>query len=73
MVDRKQPKRTTKLQLMLDDDELRAIDDWRFEHRLPSRAAALRELVRRGLTSREFNEPPKDLTTREFRVVEPEE
>jgi len=42
-------KRTEKLQLLLDDEELRAIDDWRFEHRMPSRAAAIRELLRRGL------------------------
>ena len=42
-------KRTEKLQLMLNDEELRAIDDWRFANRLPSRAAAIRELLRRGL------------------------
>jgi hypothetical protein len=42
-------KRTIKLQLMLDPQELELIDDWRFENRLPSRAAAIRELVRRGL------------------------
>ena len=33
-------KRTEKLQLMIDEEELKAIDDWRFENRLPSRAAA---------------------------------
>ena len=34
---------------MLDDDELAAIDDWRFKRRMPSRAAAIRELLRLGL------------------------
>jgi hypothetical protein len=34
---------------MLDESELRAIDAWRFKYRLPSRAAAIRELIRRGL------------------------
>jgi hypothetical protein len=42
-------KRSEKLQLMLDEDELWAIDEWRFKHRMPSRAAAIRELLRRGL------------------------
>ena len=64
------PKRTEKLQLMLDIEELTAIDDWRFENRLPSRAAAIRELIRRGLTSEEFDDPPGDAPSGEFRVVE---
>lgn len=66
------PKRTEKLQLMLDPGELQAIDDWRFENRLPSRAAAIRELLRRGLVSKGFEEPPTDAASGEFRVVEPE-
>lgn len=45
-------KRTEKLQVMLSDEELQAIDDWRFAHRLPTRAAAIRELLKRGLRSR---------------------
>ncbi len=66
------PKRTEKLQLMLDDLEMEAIDDWRFRHRMPSRAAAIRELIRRGLEAREFDEPETDKTSTEFRVVEPD-
>lgn len=42
-------KRTEKFQLLLSDEELVILDDWRFEHRMPSRAAALRELLRQGL------------------------
>jgi hypothetical protein len=34
---------------MLDADELKALDDFRYAHRMPSRAAAIRELLRRGL------------------------
>jgi hypothetical protein len=70
MSDAKPPKRTEKLQLMLDLDELQAIDDWRFENRLPSRAAAIRELLRRGLIAPGFDEPPSDAASGEFRVTE---
>ena len=69
MSDGKRPqKRTEKLQLMLDVEELNAIDDWRFENRLPSRAAAIRELIRRGLSADEFDDPPQDAASGEFRV-----
>lgn len=64
------PKRTEKLQIMFDDEELQAIEDWRFENRLPSRAAAIRELIRRGLKSKEFDEPPTDAPSGDFRVVD---
>jgi hypothetical protein len=43
--------REGRLQIMLDDDELSAIDDWRFQKRMPSRAAAVRELLRLGLAA----------------------
>ncbi|MEO9459726.1 MAG: hypothetical protein ABJE63_01215 [Lentilitoribacter sp.] len=64
-------KRTEKLQLMLSDEEVKAIDDWRFEHRLPSRAAAIRELISRGLHTEEFTEPAKDKATGDFAVTTP--
>ena len=70
MTEARPPKRTQKLQLMLDAEELRAIDDWRFENRLPSRAAAIRELLRRGLIAGGFDEPPSDAPSGEFRVVD---
>ena len=35
--------------IMLDEDELKALDDFRYTNRMPSRAAAVRELLRRGL------------------------
>ena len=42
-------QRGERLQVMLEDDELKALDDFRFANRMPSRAAAVRELLRRGL------------------------
>lgn len=43
--------RPERLQVMLSPEELRALDDWRFVKRMPSRAAAIRELLRRGLAT----------------------
>lgn len=42
-------KRTSKLQIYFNDAELMMIDEWRFKYRLPSRAAAIRALIGRGL------------------------
>jgi hypothetical protein len=44
-----QKERSYRLQVHVSDDEERAIEDFRFRERLPSRAAAIRELLRRGL------------------------
>lgn len=43
--------RPERLQIMLSEDELAAVDDWRFQRRMPSRAAAVRELLKRGLAA----------------------
>lgn len=43
--------RGERLQIMLTDEELKALDDWRFARRMPSRAAAVRELLKRGLAA----------------------
>jgi len=42
--------RGERLQIMLSPEELTTIDDFRFKHRMPTRAAAVRELMRLGLT-----------------------
>jgi hypothetical protein len=68
MASRERGKRTEKLQLMLNDDELMAIDDWRFAHRIPTRAATIRELLRRGLNTAEI-ETPRQLTTHDYGVI----
>ncbi len=42
--------REERLQVMLSPEELSALDDFRFKHRMPTRAAAVRELLKQGLT-----------------------
>ena len=39
---------------MLNADELVAVDDFRFKKRMPSRASAVRELLKRGLAAEGF-------------------
>jgi hypothetical protein len=43
--------RGERLQIMLSPEELKAVDDFRFKQRMPSRAAAVRELFRIGLAN----------------------
>ena len=43
--------RGERLQIMLSPEELAAVDDFRFKQRMPSRAAAVRDLLRLGLAS----------------------
>jgi hypothetical protein len=43
--------RGERLQIMLTPEELSAVDDFRFRQRMPSRAAAVRELFRLGLAT----------------------
>ena len=46
--------RGERLQIMLTAEELSALDDWRFDKRMPSRASAVRELLKRGLQAEGF-------------------
>jgi hypothetical protein len=46
--------RDLRMQIMLQPEELKAIEDWRFTRRMPSRASAVRELIRRGLAAEGF-------------------
>jgi hypothetical protein len=46
--------RGERLQIMLDVEELALVDDFRFKKRMPSRAAAVRELFKRGLAAEGF-------------------
>ena len=46
--------RGERLQIMLTKEELEALDNWRFSRRMPSRAAAIRELLKRGLAAEGF-------------------
>jgi hypothetical protein len=43
--------REERLQIMLSPEELAVVDNYRFSQRMPSRAAAVRDLLRLGLAS----------------------
>jgi hypothetical protein len=47
-----QDLRAERLQIMLSPEELQVIDDFRFQHRMPTRAAAVRELLKMGLAAK---------------------
>ena len=47
-------ERGERLQIMLSAEELVALDDFRFKRRMPSRASAVRELLKRGLAAEGF-------------------
>jgi hypothetical protein len=64
-------QRGERLQLMLDDDELKALDDFRFAARMPSRAAAVRELLRRGLAGGGFGADMTGAQSKAFGVLKP--
>ena len=62
--------RPERLQIMLSEDELAAVDDWRFQRRMPSRAAAVRELLKRGLAAEGFTLAESGVKSQEFGVTE---
>jgi hypothetical protein len=62
--------RAERLQIMLTEDELRVLDDWRFTRRMPSRAAAVRELLTRGLAADGFLESDAGMRSKDYSVVE---
>lgn len=62
--------RGERLQIMLAAEELQAVDDWRFTRRMPSRAAAVRELLRRGLEAEGFSTALAGRKSESFGVIE---
>jgi hypothetical protein len=62
--------RGERLQIMLNSAELAALDDWRFKKRMPSRAAAIREILRRGLAAEGFDLADRDTLSKDFGVVD---
>jgi hypothetical protein len=62
--------RDERLQIMLSDEELMALDDWRFAMRMPSRAAAIRELLRRGLADIDLKKAANGRKSKDFGVME---
>jgi metal-responsive CopG/Arc/MetJ family transcriptional regulator len=64
------PNRGERLQIMLTDDELKAVDDWRFTARMPSRASAVRELLKRGLTAEGFPVAQRGSKSKDYGVID---
>ena len=62
-------ERPERLQIMLSPDELEALENWRFEKRMPSRASAVRELLRRGLMADGFVTAGAGVKSQDFGVV----
>ena len=54
---------------MLTDDELAAVDDWRFQKRMPSRASAVRELLKRGLAAEGFDQSASGAKSKDYGVI----
>jgi hypothetical protein len=61
--------RAERLQIMLSPEELTALDDFRFKRRMPSRAAAVRELLKRGLAAEGFALAAAGAKSSEFGVT----
>jgi hypothetical protein len=61
--------RGERLQIMLSPEELALIDDFRFARRMPSRAATVRELFRRGLAAEGFLLAPVGQRSKDFGVA----
>lgn len=61
--------RGERLQIMLTREEIKALDDWRFERRMPSRAAAVRELLKRGLAAEGFSVADGNAKSRDFGLL----
>lgn len=63
------PTRGERLQIMLTAQELDALDTWRFKSRMPSRAAAVRELLKRGLAAEGFGVADGGTRSQDFGVT----
>jgi hypothetical protein len=61
--------RGERLQIMLTHEELRLVDTWRFAKRMPSRAAAIRELLKRGIATEGFGEVEDGQRSKDFSVM----
>ena len=62
-------ERAERLQIMLSPDEITVLDDFRFKKRMPSRAAAVRELLKRGLAAEGFTAAAYGSKSSEYGVV----
>ena len=62
--------RVQRLQVMLTDAELEALDNWRYKKEMPSRASAIRELLRRGLAADGFDVSDRSVKSGDYGVIE---
>ena len=60
--------RGERLQIMLSGEELTLLDNFRFKTRMPSRASAVRELLKRGLSAEGFEAAAFGTKSEEFGV-----
>jgi len=61
--------RGERLQIMLTPKELKAVDTWRFNRHMPSRASAVRELLKRGLAAEGFETAEDGSKSSDFGVI----
>ena len=64
-------QRDERLQIMLTRKELEALDNWRFAARMPSRASAIRELLKRGLVAEGFAQADGQMKSADFSIAGP--
>jgi hypothetical protein len=62
--------RAERLQIMLSPEELALLDDFRFKMRMPSRAAAVRELLRLGLTAEGYKPAGPHAKSADFKITD---
>jgi len=65
--------RGERLQLMLTPEELDVVDEFRFRQRMPTRAAAVRELLKRGLAAVGFGSADLGARSSDFGVLSGED
>ena len=62
-------ERGERLQIMLSPEERVVLDDFRFKRRMPSRASAVRELLKRGLAAEGFLAAGAGVKSSQFGVI----
>jgi hypothetical protein len=62
-------ERGERLQIMLSREELNVVDDFRFKNRMPSRAAAIRDILRLGLSSLDVKSAPVGTKSQDVGVL----
>jgi len=60
------PSEKPKIILVVEDDLLSRIDDYRYENRIPSRSEAVRKLIEEGLKSK-HSKPIKNQILKPFK------